>query len=125
MVAELGGTDRNKNNMSHVWHHLRWNIQELGGTQVEHTCSIKIGETKGNKPFIPNIPLPSFLRRPTAAASGDLLLPPPATSDDLRRPAVAASGDLRRPSTSSDLLYDRIRWLWTCGGGGGAVVVVM
>ena len=34
---------------------------------------IKIGGTKWNKLFIPNIPLPSFLRRPAAATSGDLL----------------------------------------------------
>ena len=81
------GTDRNKNSVSHVWHHIRWNRQELGGTQVEHTCSIKIGGTKWNKHFIPNIPLPSFLWRPVAAASDDLLLPPPATFY-LRRPSL-------------------------------------
>ena len=72
LVAELGGTDRNKNSVSHVWHHLRWNRQELGGTQVEHTCFIKIGGTKWNKSFIPSIPLPSFLQRPSVT-SGDLL----------------------------------------------------
>ena len=85
LVLGLGETDRNKNNQSHIWHQNRWNRQELSGAQVEHTCSIKIGGTKWNKPFIPNIP---FLRRPAAVASDDLLLPPPTTFLYLWRPSL-------------------------------------
>ena len=51
---------------------------------MEHTYSIKIGGTKWNKHFIPNIPLPSFLTNhhshrppPPATATGHHHLRPP------------------------------------------------
>ena len=99
LVAELGGTDRNKNSVSHVWHHLRWNRQELCGTHVEHVCSIKIGGTKWNNPFILNIPLfvlPYMLISSSASTFISLFLcdqihlqRPASTSDDLVQPLAA------------------------------------